>query len=338
MYVTAASEYALLEAVQIFSKRISTYSKDLTLNLPNGYVFKGKYSAIKTANKYNLVWNDEFNGTELDSSKWTVNNWTETQCSIDKTDSTTGSTLKVSGDKISVSGGAVHLGSVTEDNGNGTYKFYGSDIFTFNKMTFSHGYFEARMQLPGGVGQWSAFWANGFLDSASTNPNDYSTEIDVMENFGFTDRYQTDLHVWGNSTVNGILNEETDRNGILKYHKDLLSNVTVNSADLAAKYHVYGCEWTAESLKLYFDGNCYYTLNLSDFNDDKVNDEAVPEHFYNLINGDAMQLILSVSPAPGNYVNFAGVSPKDKNYLNDTEMTVDYVRLYQLGGKENMNR
>ena len=328
MYVTAGSEYALLEGVQIFSNRISAYPADLTLNLPNSYVFKGKYSAIKTANKYNLVWNDEFNGTELDSSKWTVNNWTETKCSVDDSLGTSGSTLKVSKDKISVSDGAVHLGSVTVKNDDNSYTFYGSDIRTVNKMTFSHGYFEARMQLPGGKGQWSAFWANGFRGSGT---NEYSTEIDVMENFGYTNKYQTDLHVWGNSTVNGLLNQETDEKGIVKYHKDMLNQVNVNYAALADEYHVYGCEWTAESLKLYFDGTCYYTLDFSNFKDGYVNSTAVAGHFKNLINGDAMQLILSVSPAPGNCANYAGVLPTAADYKYDTEMTVDYVRLYQLG-------
>lgn len=332
MYVTAGSEYALLEGVQIFSNRISAYPADLTLNLPNGYVFKGNYSAIKTAKKYNLVWNDEFNGTELDSSKWTVNKWTETKCSVDDSLGTSGSTLKVSKDKISVSDGAVHLGSVTVKNADNSYTFYGSDIRTVNKMTFSHGYFEARMKLPGGVGQWSAFWANGFRVSASANLNAYSTEIDVMENFGYTDKYQTDLHVWGNSIVDGLLNKETDQNGIVKYHKDMLNGVNyAPKANLADEYHVYGCEWTENSLKLYFDGKCYYTLDFSKFNDGYVNSTAVAAHFKNLINGDAMQLILSVSPAPGNCANHAGVLPTDANYKYDTEMTVDYVRLYQLG-------
>ena len=72
LYVTATSEYVLLEAVRIFSDRISTYPKDITLNLQEGYVFEGKYSRIKTIDKYNLVWSDEFNGTELDSNNWYI--------------------------------------------------------------------------------------------------------------------------------------------------------------------------------------------------------------------------------------------------------------------------
>lgn len=336
MHITAASEYALLEAVQVLSERIVAYPKDRALNLQDGYTFAGKFAGLKTDGKYSLVWNDEFNGTALDSSKWSVNKWTESDTWIDRQNNTDGSTLEYTDKYITVSDGAAHLGSVTVDNGNGTYSFYGSDIRTNKKMTFAHGYFEARIKLPGGAGQWSAFWANGFRDSASVNINDYSTEIDVMENFGYTNKYQTDLHVWGNSTVDGLLNQETDQYGNLKYHKDMLSKVNVESETLASEFHIYGCEWTETALKLYFDGNCYYEIDFADFADGYVNETATAEHFANLINGDELQLLLTTGAASGHYENYSDATVGDENYIYDTEMTVDYVRIYQLGGKENL--
>ena len=336
MYITATSEYVLLEAVRVLSDRISDYPEDRLLNLREGYTFNGNYLGVKTADKYNLVWNDEFNGTELDTTKWKVRTGNERECWVDRENGTTGSVLKYSEDKITVSDGAAHLGTVTVDNGDGTYSFYGSDIRTMEDMTFSYGYFEARLKQPDGIGHWSAFWANGFKDIA--DEMDYSAEIDVMENFGYAEKFQTDLHVWGNSTIDGLLTEKTDEDGELYYHKDMLSNVNVTSDTLASEYHIYGCEWTDTALKLYFDGNCYYEIVYSDIvNNANLNSDAVIEHFKNLINGDEMQLILSTGSAPGHYNNFSGYFPTDENYVYDTEMTVDYVRLYQLGGSEAIN-
>ena len=114
-----------------------------------------------SAGPWHLVFDDEFNGSSLDSSRWTPYWFSE--------GSTSNQTTMVSSN-VAVSGGALQLslrgptGGLVSSNG---------------KFSFIYGYVEARIDLPGtgSIGNWPAFWTDG-----QNWPVD--GEMDVMEGLG----------------------------------------------------------------------------------------------------------------------------------------------------------
>ncbi len=131
-------------------------------------------------NGRSLIFDDEFNGTHLDTSKWRPN-W------LGGSDSTV--TKPINGAEqscydprqVSVGGGALVLRadqrSCTANNGV-TYGYASGLVETANHFTFTYGHAEARVWLQGtsgGIANWPAFW----LDGTGTWP--LTGELDVME-------------------------------------------------------------------------------------------------------------------------------------------------------------
>lgn len=123
----------------------------------------GRGSGTVNEQGWRLVWSDEFDGTEIDSSKWEheVNCWgggnAEQQC-------------YVADPKNSfVIDGKLHIVAL-EDNPSGAIGGPGDDatvvnlpyssarLRTINKGDFKYGRIEAKLQLPSGQGLWPAFW------------------------------------------------------------------------------------------------------------------------------------------------------------------------------------
>ncbi len=123
---------------------------------------------------YELVWRDEFVGTELDRAKWNVEH---------STFGDGGNTLHCYvPDSVAVRGGLLVL---TGQQGlrtcpGGSTREYTSGMVTGEGLaTFEEGWFEVRARVPDGRGLWPAIWM-------SPNSNVYgrwpaSGEIDLME-------------------------------------------------------------------------------------------------------------------------------------------------------------
>ena len=93
--------------------------------------------------------------------------------------------------QVTVSGGALHLTAVAEQNtdAKGTYSYTSGVVTTMAPtypwtvpalFSFTYGYMEARIWMPGtsGVADWPAFWAHGFSPDATNG------EINVAEGLG----------------------------------------------------------------------------------------------------------------------------------------------------------
>ncbi len=111
----------------------------------------------------NLVWSDEFNGTEIDTSKWNVLQKPRT-------------------------GGWWHEDSLKVEDGKLVMSFFKAPKFfsmgaidSKGKHEWKYGYFEARIKLPKEQGHWPGFWL--FSDKINTvgNAGRDGTEIDIVE-------------------------------------------------------------------------------------------------------------------------------------------------------------
>lgn len=156
---------------------------------------------------------------------------------------------------------------------------YTSGLLT-SRETFSqtYGYFEIRAKLPRGQGLWPAFW---LLPADGSWP----PEIDVFEVLGHKpgEVHQT-VHwsQWGQ-------------------HK--MSHAMFDEIDASAGFHVYGVEWTAQSIRWFVDGRQTAQFPAP---------PGLKKPFYLLIN-------LAVGGQwPG---------PADPEAV-PAEMEVDYVRVY----------
>lgn len=112
-----------------------------------------------------MVWNDEFNGTTLDASKWKVppawNRQGGSYWSADNYQMTGNGQLKL---------------SVTEKNG----KVYCGALRTHNLFDKKYGFFEVRCKVPFMQGGWAAFWMMPYGNKPGNSGND-GTEIDIFE-------------------------------------------------------------------------------------------------------------------------------------------------------------
>ncbi|MEU6270181.1 glycoside hydrolase family 16 protein [Saccharopolyspora shandongensis] len=190
------------------------------------------------------VFFDDFSGSELDRSKWTVevtgeNFGTvnqEQQAYIDSPE-----TIYLDQDpSTGASNGALVLhpryqpGHQAPDGQ--TYDFVSGRVKTQDKVEFTYGTYSARLKLPEGAtasGLWPAWWSLGAnIDAGKPWPE--CGEIDVMEHVG---------EPWTSSALHGP-----------EYHGDTPFTKRQNfEGKDPADWHVYKADWTPDGLAFFVD-------------------------------------------------------------------------------------
>jgi beta-glucanase (GH16 family) len=171
---------------------------------------------------YSLVWNDEFNGTELDDTKWKpAPEWHRQGGSYwsDENYEMTGS-------------GQVKL--ITSERNDSV--FCGA-IRTHNLFDQKYGYFEVRCKVPQIRGGWTAFWMMPYGNNVGDEGND-GTEIDIFESInGWNNKIQHALHWDGYGAEHQKSSQSFTRS-------DLYDDA----------YHTFGMRWTDTEYTFYIDG------------------------------------------------------------------------------------
>ncbi len=174
-------------------------------------------SAINAS--YKLVFDDEFNGAAVDSTKWNVmaNSWIGGGYGLDQ----------FTPSNATVADGALQLATTKGSPSGRPY----SAAFISTRQSFQYGYFEERAMMPAnGHGTWPAFWMN--------NNGNYP-EIDIFEWLGNNPGQQwSTLHPSNDAALtNGV--------GL---------GIVATGPDLSSAYHVYGMLWTPVSITWFIDG------------------------------------------------------------------------------------
>ncbi|MGL1886716.1 MAG: family 16 glycosylhydrolase [Reichenbachiella sp.] len=188
---------------------------------------------------YELVWEEEFNGDDLNSELWgkEVNEFPpngEHQYYTDRPEN------------ILVSDGTLKLTARRENYGSREYT--SGKITTQNKKTFKYGKFEAHMKLPRAEGSWPAFWLLGENISSAGWPK--CGEIDIMEHSQDTDYSSSAIHTWSYNHK-----RQTEKVGIYDIE------------DYDTGFHTYGLEWTPETLRFFVDDNQYFAVTKAQLGD-----------------------------------------------------------------------
>jgi beta-glucanase (GH16 family) len=202
----------------------SVTSSVATLTVPSGWT---------------MVWGDDFNGTTLDSTKWSAYVGNDTGGQNTYTSRT---------NNVYVANGLLHL--VAQQDGYGGYTYSSGQVRTEFKYSKQYGHIEARMRMPAGQGFWPAFWMLGTNYDYPTPSSlnwPYCGEIDVPESpGGLTSLVQGTIHyadVSGNDTF------------------QTLQYTLPNPVDTTTNFHTYGIQWTSNSIIWQVDGVNVQTWN-----------------------------------------------------------------------------
>jgi len=170
---------------------------------------------------YKLVWADEFDGTELDTTKWDHRLLGPRKGGV---------TVKES---ITLDGEG-HL-LITTRKVDDTY--HTGMIGTQGKFETRFGYFECRVKMQQQIGHWSAFWLQSPTMGDVGDTRRTGTEIDIFEYLcNYKDMAQMNLH-W---------------DGYKKDHKHSGSKKKVPG--LGEGFHTIALQWTPEFYAFFYDG------------------------------------------------------------------------------------
>jgi beta-glucanase (GH16 family) len=189
-----------------------------------------------SANKFNpiqngfaLVWEDEFNGSQLDTLKWKPRGFGKRALGF------------VSTEAIQVKNGLLNLYALKRND-----SILISAVGTQGKFMPQYGYFECKAKLQNSPGVWGAFWLQSPQLAGGTDPKIYGAEVDIMEFFKKlgTDIVSHNVH-WG---PYGAGQQST--RGMQSYLKGVSSD-----------FHTFGLLWTSETYTFYIDGLKFYEVS-----------------------------------------------------------------------------
>lgn len=243
--------------------------------------------------EYQLVWEEEFNGTELDRSVWNIEvngnggGNQEAQYYTDRQEN-----LRVEDGNLVI--------QLRKEEYKGKHYTSGR-IQTRGNKSFTYGKMEARIMFPSGKGTWPAFWMlgqNGGWPACG--------EIDIIEHIGSRPAFSSfALHTQMKNGSNGT-----------NWHSGYTADQSMEN-----EFHVYGIEWLEEEsngcdqIRFLVDDEVYATEteNLIYINQNNYWPFNKP-HFF-IIN-------LAVGGTMGGNID-------DSMFANDVLMKVDWVRVWQ---------
>ncbi|MBR5414206.1 MAG: glycoside hydrolase family 16 protein [Fibrobacter sp.] len=235
------------------------------------------------------LWNDEFEGSTIDTDKWTfeigtgASGWgnNEWEYYTDRSEN------------AYVKDGVLHIRANKESYEGASYT--SARMITKGKFSFTYGTVEARIALPTGKGIWPAFWMLGEnIDQVSWPA---CGEIDIIETVNSENivygtnhwQYEGNHAEYGNNTGN--------------FHgASTVLDIT--------EFHTYKFTWDEKLIVMYVDDFKYHEISIED---NAGGTDAFHKPFFFLLN---------VAVAG----NWPGFEVDDSQFPN--EMLVDYIRVY----------
>ncbi len=209
------------------------------LQNPNVASYNARGTVVFDGNpNWTLIYSDEFPTDGLpDPTKWTIDarpkGWINNEQQV-YTDATH--------DNARVrNGNLVITGKKDFPTGNPNEPWSSARVISLGKMEFLYGKAEMRAKLPRARGSWPAFWLMPTTNAYGFWPK--SGEVDILEhvgnNFG---KAMCAVHTENKNWTNG---------------GNLGGNQIMPDVDTV--YHVYGVEWSPDSLRFTHDGVGFYT-------------------------------------------------------------------------------
>jgi len=189
--------------------------------------------ASGAAGPWHLIFDDEFNGSVLDATKWTTGLYGGSGFT-GPINLTYGIDV-MAASQVSVAGGAVAITAILETNtsSEGTFPYTSGAIMTASSFSsflfsFTYGYAEARLWLPANgsaIANWPAFW----LYATAGNHTYPNGEIDIVEGLG--------------GLAEGHLISSAGTQGPL-----------TGSGSFVGGWHTFAVDWEPGAVTWYYDG------------------------------------------------------------------------------------
>lgn len=205
-------------------------------------IFNAGYITPLSYSGYDLVWNDEFNGTSL-SEDWIYetgngsSGWGNNESQYYREENT------------SVSDGFLTI-TAKQENFSG-FDYTSSRIKTQGVQNFKYGRIDIRAKLPYTQGLWPALWMLGENISSVSWPA--CGEIDIMELIGGSSNNN-------DGTIHGTVH--WDDNGHAYYG----GSSTLSSGIYNDEFHVFTIIWNASSIKWLRDDEQYKEIDINNLN------------------------------------------------------------------------
>lgn len=212
-------------------------------------------SLLPDGKDFRLVWNDEFNGTQLDTSKWgyRTNFWGQRFAAFAGPEDGC----------VEVKDGKVHLKLKKRADGHfcspqlqtgellWDYPWQANrtgfwPLAKREKPKFVHryGYYEARFRLQRRPGWWSAFWMQTETQGTCLDPGRAGIEHDIMESFapGDVGRHMFHMNGYGADYAGYSIPREANATG--RGNLDLSTD----------EFHTFGLLWEPDGYTVFVDG------------------------------------------------------------------------------------
>ncbi len=272
---------------------------------------------------YCLVFEDEFDGSSLDLSKWRLMPHSEgalygaNDAQVEEYNSLNNVEVSDGTAKIWIREepgyrSEIHYldPNLIMSDGLPNYRFYqytSSNIWSV--FQYNHGYYEIRCRIPNDYGLWPAFWLYGEDNNGANN------EIDVFE-------------FWDNSTFIHHMSVHYNNN------QEKCSDIYVDYG-FPLDYYTYGVEWDQFGISWYLNGNLvkrssrFYTVLGQQIG---CNSLGQGQYIRNNVHPmDPMHIIMNVARQTkvqvGDHYITNPLSPNLPAF-----MEIDYVRYYQRDG------
>ncbi len=188
---------------------------------------------------YDLVWNDEFIGTNINTNNWTHelgdHGWGNNELQNYTSHS----------DNSYLEDGKLIIQAQKESDGSYT----SARIVTMNKQEFTFGRIDIRAIVPNGQGIWPALWMLGANFPEIGWPA--CGEMDIMEHVGFEP-----------NKIHGTAHYGAPGQGFSYFKGD---EYALPAGEVYQdEYHVFSLIWEENQIKWYMDDNLFYTFNVSD--------------------------------------------------------------------------
>lgn len=304
-------------------------------NWSDGHTINGKYDAGEKGT-YTLNWYDEFEGSEIDFTKW--GDYRNQAESDTVTDSSLGGKsyhtnvynyCRYEGKDLKKliyqADGCMVMGTQRVNE----VDFVKSTISTYWTMTYKYGVMDIYGNLSEDPAHCS-YWVNG---ASTTNPGTKfgdrfgyqeracMTEVDILENFSKNNSYAANVHRWwgmvsADGASTGSAHNSMDGNSLYSANSGNSKSFKYDSEkygdNMTDDFHVYSYYWDEECMKFAIDGKVFcnykYTENYS------VSVHCLMNYF---ISSNGMG-----DPSYG--------ATYDKDTAGDYyEHKIDYIRIYQ---------
>ena len=198
----------------------------------DGYITPTSYAG------YDLVWQDEFDGTSINTSCWTHETGDHGWGNNELQNYTT------SNDNSFVSDGKLYIEAREQNAGS---QYTSARMISSGCAEFQYGRIDVRARLPQGQGIWPAIWMLGANFWTDGWPE--CGEIDIMELVGHEP-----------NKVHGTIHWFNDSNG---QKADTGSSKTLESGIFADEFHVFTIIWDSQKIKWLVDDEVFREVEIT---------------------------------------------------------------------------